>query len=261
MVAKPNSVDGTRETERFARLDFDAFRKLAADELLSDHEKIGFPDGFREGFDETIWADVLSKLPPLNRKGARILEIGPGCGPLPKRLIEFAEVQDHFVVLIDHLEMLNRLPASRAIVKVPGRFPDSIELVKVASRGGEFDAIITYSVLHAVVMDSNPFLFLDRALSLLAPGGHMLVGDVPNLSKLRRFLSSEAGHAFHREYMKTESVPEVPAFVLPEERIDDSIVFGMLMRARLAGFDAYVLPQAADLPLSNRREDLLFVRP
>lgn len=61
MVAKPQDVDGARETERFARLDFDAFRKLATDQFLSEHEKIGFPDGFRKGFDEVIWADFLGK--------------------------------------------------------------------------------------------------------------------------------------------------------------------------------------------------------
>lgn len=165
------------------------------------------------------------------------------------------------MVLVDHAEMLDQLPSSSTISKIGGRFPDSIELIRAATRGGEYDVIITYSVLHAVVMDSNPFNFLDQALSLLAPGGHLLIGDIPNASKLRRFLSSEAGHAFHREYMKTESAPEVPAFLLAKDRIDDGVIFGMLMRARLAGFDAYVVPQGGDLPLSNRREDLIFIRP
>jgi 2-polyprenyl-3-methyl-5-hydroxy-6-metoxy-1,4-benzoquinol methylase len=261
MVANPKSVDGSRETERFARLDFDAFKRLATDDRLSDHERIGFPDGFREGFEEVIWADIQTKLSLSNAKQARILDIGPGCGPLPRRLIAVAEAQNHHVVLIDHAEMLDRLPSSSAVSKIPGRFPDNIDEARAASRSGEFDAIITYSVLHAVVMDANPFFFLDHALSLLAPGGHLLIGDIPNHSKLRRFLASEAGRAFHREYMQTDENPDIPAFAVAEDRIDDGIVIGMLMRARLAGFDAYILPQAASLPLSNRREDLLFVRP
>jgi hypothetical protein len=39
------------------------------------------------------------------------------------------------------------------------------------------------------------------------------------------------------------------------------VVFAVLQRARAAGFHAYVLPQPAHLPLANRREDILIVRP
>ena len=34
-----------------------------------------------------------------------------------------------------------------------------------------------------------------------------------------------------------------------------------LQRARSAGFNSYVLPQADDLPMENRREDILIIRP
>ena len=43
--------------------------------------------------------------------------------------------------------------------------------------------------------------------------------------------------------------------------IDDTVICALLTRARASGFDAYVMPQAADLPMANRREDLLFSRP
>jgi hypothetical protein len=39
------------------------------------------------------------------------------------------------------------------------------------------------------------------------------------------------------------------------------VVFALLQRARLAGFDAYVLPQDPALPMANRREDVLIIRP
>jgi len=45
------------------------------------------------------------------------------------------------------------------------------------------------------------------------------------------------------------------------DQIDDSIVFAILQRARAAGFHSYVLPQAPHLPLANRREDILVIRP
>jgi hypothetical protein len=95
----------------------------------------------------------------------------------------------------------------------------------------------------------------------LNPGGRILVGDVPNFSKLRRFLSSSAGGAYHRVYMRTDASPEVAPFAVATDRIDDSLLVGLMMRARIAGFDAYLLPQPPNLAFANRREDLLIERP
>jgi hypothetical protein len=129
----------------------------------------------------------------------------------------------------------------------------------IAADGG-FDVILAYSVLHYVVVDANPFAFVDAAMARLNPGGRLLVGDVPNFSKLRRFLSSSAGVAFHKAYMRTDGPPDVPAFAVATDRIDDGMMMGLVMRARIAGYDAYLLPQPPSLPLANRREDLLIVR-
>jgi len=43
--------------------------------------------------------------------------------------------------------------------------------------------------------------------------------------------------------------------------MDDSVVFAVLARARAQGFHAWVVPQAVDLPMANRREDILIRRP
>ncbi len=52
------------------------------------------------------------------------------------------------------------------------------------------------------------------------------------------------------------------AFNVPEPgKLDDAVVLGILARCRAAGFDAYVVPQAPDLPMANRREDILIHRP
>ena len=260
MTADPRSVDGRRETERFAKLGFDRFRDLATDASLSEHEKIGFPDAFREGFEAAIWRDLQSKAPALSRKGARVLDIGPGCGPLPRLMIENAERLGQQVVMVDHAEMLDQLPASQSATLIPGRFPDALSPEAPVARDG-FDAIVTYSVLQIVIVDANPFAFVDAAMALLRPGGQLVVGDVPNVSKLRRFLASEAGAAHHRAYMRTDEGPVMAPYALATDRIDDGLVLGLLARARIAGFDAYLLPQPSDLPLANRREDLLIVRP
>lgn len=60
--------------------------------------------------------------------------------------------------------------------------------------------------------------------------------------------------------MRTEHGPEVPAFAAAEGRMDDGFVLGLVARLRLAGLDAYLIPQPANLPMANRREDLLAIR-
>src|SRR5438445_13693360 len=70
-------------------LDYEGFRRLAGDERLSDHEKIGFPPAYRDGFEAAIFADILSKLPRLTEaEGLRVVDIGPGCAGLPRMLID-----------------------------------------------------------------------------------------------------------------------------------------------------------------------------
>lgn len=260
MTADPRSVDGRRDTVRFQQIGFDRFRELARDPTLSEVEKMGGAKGHREGFDDAIWASMLAMLPALSGRDSTILDIGPGCGEIARRMIALAEASGHRLTMIDHQEMLDQLPASASADRIAGRFPEDMPAPAEGANGG-FDVIVAYSVLHAVIVDSNPFAFLDAAMARLNPGGRLLVGDVPNYSKLRRFLSSEAGVAYHHAYMRTAEPPVVPAFAPATDRIDDGLLLGLVMRARLAGFDAYLLPQPGGLPLANRREDLLIERP
>jgi 2-polyprenyl-3-methyl-5-hydroxy-6-metoxy-1,4-benzoquinol methylase len=257
MTADPQSVDGPRDTARLQKLGFEDLRVLTRDPTLSEAEKMGFARGHREGFDEAIWASMLGLLPRLSGPGARVLDIGCGCGKIARKLIAQAEASGHSLTLIDHQEMLDLLPTSKAVTAVAGRFPD--DMPPSGDEGG-FDVIIAYSVLHVVVVDANPFAFVDAALERLNPAGRLLIGDVPNFSKLRRLLSSSAGADYHRAYMRTDEAPQVPPFALATDRIDDGLLLGLMLRARLAGLDAYLLPQPPELAFANRREDLLIER-
>lgn len=250
----------TLDYGRLAGLRYEDFKTLAGEEGLSPHERIGFPDAYREGQEEAILTDLRGKARQLDKAGGVIVDIGCGCGRLAEHLIDFTARMDQRLIAVDAEEVLARLPERPHVKKVAGRFPQET-LASLDDLAGRADVVIAYSLLHYVVLDSNPFDFVDMALALLAPGGDLLIGDIPNLSMRRRFFSSEAGKAFHRSFAGDDSDPEVEFNSLAPAKIDDSVVLGLLMRARAAGFDAFVLPQSRDLSMANRREDLLFRRP
>lgn len=249
----------TDDYKKFADLSFDDFRRMAGDDSLSRYERIGFPDSYREGKEEAIFEDIASKLPALAGRGKVVLDVGPGCSGLPLMLVELCRRQGHTLLLVDSAEMLARLPDESFVRKFPAYYPRCEELF--AEYTGRVDVLLCYSVLHYVFAESNLWDFLDASLGLLAGGGQMLLGDVPNVSKRRRFFSSAAGVEFHREFTKTETSPEVVFNRVERGQIDDAVVLSLVARARAEGCDAYVVPQREDLPMANRREDILFRKP
>ena len=252
-------MSGNENPARFANLGFDDFRRLAADAALSAHEKIGFPDAYRDGKGAAIFADILAKLAPLQRRGAVVLDVGPGCSDVPRLLIAHCRSLAQELNLVDSAEMLDQLEDSADILKTPAFYPECPELL--SRLAGRTDAIIVYSVLQYIFVDTSLWRFLDRTLALLAPGGMLLLGDIPNVSMRKRFLASDSGDAFHRTYTGRDEAPTVAFNVMEPDQIDDAVVFAILQRARAAGFHGYILPQPVDLPMSNRREDILLVRP
>ena len=243
----------------FANLTFDDFRALATDSALSRHEKVGFPNSYREGKEGAIFSDVSSKLNTLQGSGKTILEIGPGCSGLPVMLVDLCKQRGHHLLFVDSAEMLSHLPEESFIEKFVGRYPDIPEFA--LHYANKIDVIISYSVIQYVFSDGNLWKFLDHALLLLADGGEMLLGDVPNCTMRKRFFSSHSGKRFHQEFTGTGEVPLV-TFNSPEpDNMDDSVVLGLIARARSQGFHAWVVPQAPDLPMANRREDILIRKP
>jgi hypothetical protein len=245
---------------RPATVTYDAFREMAADGSLDKYEKICSSAAAREGREHLIFQDILGKLPVLKERGKIVADIGAGCTDLPILIMELCRTNGHQLVLSDSREMLDNLPDQPFSKKVAGHFPDECREM-ITEYSGRVDAVIVYSVLHYVVPGYDLFGFFDGLLTLLAPGGMLLIADIPNVSKRRRFLASENGVRFHKANMKTTEPPNVQFNTLEPNTIDDGLVLGLVMRARGAGFDAYLLPQASELPMANRREDLLIVRP
>src|ERR1700748_241764 len=189
-------------------LTFDDFKKLAKDDSLSTYEKVGFPTSYREGKEEAIFQDITCKLHSLTQPGSLVLDIGPGCSGPAFLLIDWCRKHNQRLVLVDSEEMLARLPDEPFIEKIAGKYPTGCaELLDKYC--GKINAIICYSVLHYIFVETNLFDFVDHSLSLLADGGEMLIGDIPNQSKRKRFFSSRNGVKFHQAFTGTKERPDV----------------------------------------------------
>ena len=251
--------EGSYAATPFSAVTYSDFEDLAKNASLSKYEKIGFPDHLRKGYENFILEDIIAKCENLTKHCGVVVDIGAGCSDLPIMLAKECEKNKGEIYLVDSAEMLQHLPDGDHIQKVEAFFPDCLEFIE--NLKGRVDVIICYSVLQYVVVDTSLLKFIDACLTMLAPGGQFLIGDIPNISKKKRFLSSQAGAEFHKRYMSTEKPPEINYNEICFQEIDDSVIAGVLLRARAAGFDAYVVPQRPSLPMSNRREDILIIRP
>jgi hypothetical protein len=248
------------EFSMYQSLTFDDFRRLANDPSLTRHQKVGFPDSYRDGKEQSIFTDISNKLNALSQVNKVILEIGPGCSGLPIMLSELCQEAGHQLIFVDSDEMLDHLPNHSNITKYAGTFPSALgdELHRLS---GSVDAIIAYSVIQYVFIEANLWRFLDTCLALLADGGEILLGDIPNISMRKRFFDSNSGIYMHQQFTGKDEKPNVAFNNLEPDHIDDSVVLAVLMRARSQGFHAWVFPQDITLPMANRREDILIRKP
>ena len=174
-------------------------------------------------------------------------------------MIENCEKTGSLLLLVDCPEMLSSLPDKSFIKKYPGCFPDCPKLFE--DYEGKVDAINVYSVMHSVFLEASLFDFIDNACRLLNDQGELLIGDIPNISKRKRFFASKTGIKYHQEFTGRTDQPKIEFNILEREKIDDAVVFSILQRYRNASFDTYLLMQDKKLPMANRREDILIKKP
>ena len=241
-------------------LDYEAFRQLAKNPHLTADEKMAFGPRHRQGFEEIIIEDIRGKVPALDEVGKTVVDIGCGVGSLTERFVHLCQRQKHRLIMVDSEEMLAQAPVGADVVKIAGKYPTIAEEVRGACPEGA-DVVLCYSVFHYVFVDTNVFRFIDSMIELLAVGGMALVGDIPNVSKRKRFFSSSSGIEFHKAYMQTDEPPEVRHLAIERNLIDDAVLTAVAGRSQAAGCHAYVLPPDRRLPMANRRDDLLIMKP
>jgi trans-aconitate methyltransferase len=193
----------------------------------------------------------------------RLLDIGCGPGALA---IPLSFLVKHTTGL-DHANTIARCRTrfnDPALTWTAGRFPDE-------APEGPFDRILSYSVLHCLPSREAAIAFIDRAIELLAPEGRLLIGDLPNSDRRKRFTESEAGKRFDEEWKaRLATTPVTEAGANAHEMLrasssvgmfDDVFLTSLVALYRTRGLHAFLLPQPPELPFGRTREDLLIVRP
>lgn len=241
-------------------LNYEKFREFANNESLSVYEKIGFPDSYRKDCEDRIFSDIVAKVPRIaTEKQLQVLDIGPGCSGMQKSIGKLCKDREHHLFLADSPEMLALIPDDANETKVPGFFPQTAAKIKEMCNG--IDVVICYSVFHYIFCESNLWVFLDELMAMLSHEGQILLGDIPNISKRKRFFASPTGINFHQDFTKSKEIPSVEFNRVEAGKIDDAILHSVVMHCQAAGCDAYIVPQPDGLPFSNRRDDILIRKP
>lgn len=201
-----------------------------------------------------VVADVAEKL--RLEPGSDLLEIGCGPGNL---LIPLSFMVSRCVG-VDHpdvIDVFRRRYSSETIELIGGDFLET-------DIGQTFDRILVYSVLPTMPDRECLFAFVDKALERLRPDGRMLLGDLNNIDKKRRFEASERGAEFDREWKRLRDARPMQPVDGPTDdvvRIDDALILDIVGHLRDRGWHALICEQPQNLPFGNTREDILVVGP
>lgn len=251
-MAKPGGSETKAESQS-------VFVTIARDEA-SNFTEIAGRYGFQGDAERRMLADVMTKL--AIEPHHRLLDFGCGPGTLA---IPLSFVSGH-VTAVDQAASIERAQTrfkDASINWVVGGFPG----VRLE---GEFDRIVVYSVLQYLPSVELLLDFIDFGVSLLAPGGRMMIGEMPNTDKRARFESSPAGRAFAAEWEEMKKAwpqKRLDDYIAINETMDklnvfnDEVIYAMMLRANARGAHAYLAPQPADLPYGHTRDDMIIVKP
>ncbi len=237
-----------------SRISFENFGKFA--ELLDEYTVISGRYLIQGESERRITGDILKKLEL--QPSDSVLEIGCVAGNL---LIPISFLVGE-ITGIDHESCIRRLKA---------RFPEGNNVSLIAgnfldvSLDKKYEKILCYSVLHYLSGIDEVFKFIDKALQFLAPGGKALFGDIPNQSVKKRFIDSEDGKRFVKEWDRSLRNQSEVSVATPKDtdtvQFDDVLVTEVIKLFRDKGYHTYILPQPPELPFGHTREDILIRKP
>jgi cyclopropane fatty-acyl-phospholipid synthase-like methyltransferase len=234
---------------------FENYLSLAKKEAAKNIEVAG-RYAFQAEAERNSIRDISNKLSLCS--GDSLLEIGCGPGNLLLPLSYMVKS----CAGIDNSKSLERLRArggdAKRIELYPGNFLE-MDLPEI-----RFDKILIYSVIQLVDDMANAMNFVSRALTLLQSGGTLMLGDIPNSDKKKRWLNTKSGQdAAINWKQQVDAAGEHPmAHASPDTNlvtVDDHFVSQVMLFGRSLGYETYLIPQKSNLPFGNTREDIIFV--
>ena len=216
---------------------------------------------FQKNSAQYIPDDVAKKL--ILNKDDNVLDIGCGSGDIAISISEKVKT----ITVCDHENVLKRLEQKNPkgnFSYVPENF------LKADFKKIKYSKILIYAVLQSLSTKEELFLFLEKVKDLVDEGGRILIGDVPNYAKLNRFLATERGNVFSKEWnklKKEENSKEVAVTkFFSDDNVssivfDDQLIFEILKFFRDNNFNSFLLEQKHNLPFGNSREDIVVNHP
>lgn len=236
---------------------FDIYGQRASEGSLSSTELSGRYSMQAEGLRRAV-LDIHAKLALLSTD--RLLDVGCGVGDITIPLSMMVASTS----CVDHPKVLERL-RNRVPLEPIAYYPGEFSKISITAR---FEKILAYGVVICLASKEEVYEFIDKALSLLMPGGRLLVGDFVNSDKKARFVDSEKGKEFSRAWdAQVKSLPNGknaedfrpnPESIF--KHIDDRFMMETLLKYRQMGFETFLLPQPSDLAFGHTREDILFLK-
>lgn len=203
-----------------------------------------------------IPADIVYKL--MINESDNLLDIGCGSGTIANALSDFAGS----VTGCDHKMVVENLSDTYRKENLSFCGADFFEF----SPDEQFNKVILYGVIQTLPDYETVETFVDKAISHMRSDGRLLIGDIPNQDKKRRFLNSDYGKRFQKAWEKQQSDsepnPDLEFFYNHGSKVvdfTDDVLMKLLIHIRSIGHHAYVVDQPQKLPFGNTREDILVV--
>jgi ubiquinone/menaquinone biosynthesis C-methylase UbiE len=196
--------------------------------------------------------DISIKL-ELN-KNDKLFDIGCGSGKIVNSLSHLVKKSS----AIDHPNIINSINYKK-INFIKG------DILKIKLSNKKFDKILIYSLVHYLKNTEELFKLIRKSFQILNKNGILLIGDIPNIDKKKRFKNSINFKKINNEWQSNnlkltpiekeiENKLEIDKKII---KINDKLIYDILKKYTNNKSECYLLKQNKKLPMNNTRVDIL----
>ena len=196
--------------------------------------------------------DISIKL-ELN-KNDKLFDIGCGSGKIVNSLSHLVKKSS----AIDHPNIINSINYKK-INFIKG------DILKIKLSNKKFDKILIYSLVHYLKNTEELFKLIRKSFQILNKNGILLIGDIPNIDKKKRFKNFINFKKINNEWQSNnlkltpiekeiENKLEIDKKII---KINDKLIYDILKKYTNNKSECYLLKQNKKLPMNNTRVDIL----